>query len=176
MPTAFVLAPGPSMSQALADRVRGLGFVVAVGNAYELAPWADALVANDLTWWKEHPEATKFTGRKFCTKTLSGTERHRGKGVSSDANSGMLGIDVAVEVFKASPVYLLGFDFHGTHFFGPYKNGCSNTSPTSREKHKRQMKSWRMLHPRANVVNCTPGSALKVFPVGELDLELQRAA
>ena len=169
MSVAFVLAPGPSMSQALADRVRGLGVVVAVGNAYELAPWADALVANDLTWWNEHPEARKFAGKKFCTKTLSGTVRHRGRTVGADSNSGTLGMDVAVEVFKATEVVLLGFDFHGTHFFGRYTNRCSNTTPASRKKHIRQMKAWQLVHRKIRVVNCTPGSALTVFPFGELD-------
>lgn len=170
----FVIAPGPSMSQALADRLMGQN-VVAVGNCFQLAPWASALVANDRIWWEEHPAAMKFAGRKFCTKTISGVERHRGKGVLADSNSGMLGIDVAHEVFKATEILLLGFDFHGTHFFGPYTNGCSNTSPKSREKHQRQMKRWRMLHPRARVVNLTPGSSLRVFPMGDVEAYLAAA-
>jgi hypothetical protein len=156
------------MSREVADRVRGENVVV-VGNAFELAPWAAGLVANDKVWWTEHPAARKFAGRKFTTKTLSGIERHRGKGVGGDSNSGMLGIDVAVEVFKASQVLLLGFDFQGTHFFGRYTNGCSNTTVASRVKHHRQMKVWRMLHPKVDVVNLTPGSALRVFPMAELD-------
>jgi len=164
----FVLAPGPSMSQALADRVRGENVIV-VNNAFELAPWAQALVANDRRWWEKHPEARKFAGRKFSTKTISGIERHRGKGVGPDSNSGMLGIDVAVEVFKATRVLLLGFDFHGSHFFGPYTNGCGNTTPQSRTNHRGQMRRWRALHPQIEVINCTPGSALDVFPMGRLD-------
>lgn len=167
----FVLAPGPSMSQELADRVRGEN-VVAVNNAYQLAPWAAALVANDRKWWDEHPESKQFAGRKFCTKTISGISRHHGKGVRGDANSGMLGIDVALEVFKATEILLLGFDFQGTHFFGRYTNGCSNTTTSSRNKHQRQMKAWRMLHPKVKVVNLTPGSALKAFPMGDLDAYL----
>lgn len=167
----FVLAPGPSMNQNLADRVRGENAVV-VGNAFELAPWAAGLVANDLAWWRCHPEAMKFSGRKFTTKTLSGVERHRGTTVRGDSNSGTLGIDVALEVFKAKEIVLLGFDFHGTHFFGRYTNGCSNTTPASRQRHVRQMRAWRMVHRKVPVFNCTPGSALTVFPVGELDAYL----
>lgn len=164
----FVIAPGPSMGQALADRLRGSN-VVAVGNCYQLAPWAAALVANDRVWWDEHPQAKQFAGRKFTTKTMSGIERHRGRGVGGDANSGMLGIDVALEVFKATEILLLGFDFHGTHFFGRYTNRCSNTTATSRGIHQRQMATWRRLHPKACVVNLTSGSALKAFPMGDLD-------
>lgn len=160
------------MSLELANRVRGHGVVVAVNNAFQLAPWADALVANDRKWWEEHAAAKKFAGRKFCTKTISGIERHRGKGVSGDSNSGMLGIDVAVEVFKSTDVLLLGFDFRGTHFFGRYTNGCSNTTADSRVRHQRQMKVWRLLHPKVRVVNCTIGSALKAFPLGDIEKEL----
>lgn len=170
MRTWFVLAPGPSLSCELVERVRGHN-AIAVNNAFQLAPWANALVANDRKWWESHPEAMKFAGRKFCTKTISGIERHRGKGVSGNSNSGMLGIDVAVEVFKATRVLLLGFDFHGTHFFGLYTNGCGNTTLASRERHQRQMKVWQMLHPNVQVVNCTPGSDLKAFPMGNLEEE-----
>ncbi len=164
----FVLAPGPSMGQALADRLRGQN-VVAVNNVFQLAPWAHALVANDKKWWEAHPEAKKFAGRKFTTKTMSGIERHRGKGVGSDSNSGMLGIDVALEVFKATEILLLGFDFHGTHFFGRYTNNLGNTSPASRSTHHRQMKNWRLLHPKARVVNLTEGSELTAFPMDSLE-------
>lgn len=167
----FVLAPGPSLSREVVDRLRNEN-VVAVGNAYELAPWAAALVANDLRWWEEHPQARKFAGRKFTTKTLSGIERHRSNGVGSGSNSGTLGIGVAVHVFNATQVLLLGFDFHGTHFFGRYTNKCSNTTPASRVIHQRQMKTWRMLHPNVDVVNLTEGSELKAFPIRELDAYL----
>ena len=39
-----LLAPGPSMSQCLADSLRG-GVVGAVSNCFQLAPWADFMVA-----------------------------------------------------------------------------------------------------------------------------------
>lgn len=143
--------------------------MVAVGNAYEMAPWAAAVVANDKVWWEEHPQARKFAGRKFTTKTMSGIERHRASGVGGDSNSGTLGIDVAVRVFKATQVLLIGFDFHGTHFFGQYQNRCSNTTAASRVKHQRQMNVWRKINPRVEVVNLTAGSELKAFPMGNIE-------
>lgn len=167
----FILAPGPSMSRELAERVRGLNVGV-VGNCYELAPWAQFLAANDRKWWDTHPEAKQFAGRRFSTKTISRIERHVGRTVKGDSNSGTLAMDVATVVFKATELVLLGFDFSGTHFFGRYTNGCSNTTPNSRLRHVRQMEDWRRAHPAVRVVNCTPGSALKVFPMGDLDEEL----
>ena len=100
---------------------------------------------------------------------MSGIERHRSKGVGPDSNSGTLGIGVAVHVFDATQVLLIGFDFHGTHFFGRYTNKCSNTTPASRILHQRQMKTWRMLHPNVDVVNLTEGTELTAFPLGKME-------
>lgn len=159
-----ILAPGPSASQELADRLHGERLIV-VGNAYQLAPWAEALVANDVKWWREHPDAIKFEGRKFSANRVKGTELV--KAGRCNLNSGTLALIVAVTELGATQLRMHGFDFHGTHFFGPYKNGCSNTTQASRNKHKSQMKAWRLANPKVEVINCTPGSELTCFPFGE---------
>ena len=46
-----LLAPGPSMSQALADSVRGCR-VGAVTSALPLATWAEFVAASDVSWWR----------------------------------------------------------------------------------------------------------------------------
>src|SRR5690606_15732040 len=135
-------------------------------NAYELAPWAEALVANDVNWWRKHPEALKFEGWKFSANRVKGVEL--AKGGRCNLNSGTLALIVAVTEYKATQIRMHGFDFHGTHFFGPYKNGCGNTSKARRNKHKNQMRSWRVANSKIEVVNCTPGSELTCFPMGEL--------
>ena len=45
MTTWALLAPGPSASAELAERLRGFPLGV-VGNAFELAPWADFIFVN----------------------------------------------------------------------------------------------------------------------------------
>ena len=80
MTVFVVLATGESMSQELADYVRarrdaGACKAIAVCNAYELAPWADALVCNDRKWWEYHKAARKFAGRKFSYQHVSGVQR-----------------------------------------------------------------------------------------------------
>jgi hypothetical protein len=155
------------MSRDLADRVRG-NKVCAVGNAYELAPWADVLVANDIKWWEKHPDAHKFSGRKFSANKIKGVEQVTPVTFGSLSNSGVLGLDV-VRNLGATRVVMLGFDMHGTHFFGPYKNGCSNTSKQKRETHKNQFKQWKKRNPKVEVLNATEGSALKCFPIVRLD-------
>jgi hypothetical protein len=163
----FLLGPGPSMSRDLAERVRG-NRVCAVCNAYELAPWADVLVANDIRWWQKHPKAYEFAGRKFSANQINGVEKAKPNTFGSLSNSGVLGLDV-VRNLGATKVVMLGFDMHGTHFFGPYRNGCSNTSDKRRQVHKQQFAQWGKRNPGVEVLNATEGTHLKCFPIVRLD-------
>src|SRR4026208_455478 len=72
MATFAILATGPSMIQEVADYVRGKCKVIAVSDAYKLAPWADALVSNDRNWWDNHKDARQFAGKKFASVDLPG--------------------------------------------------------------------------------------------------------
>lgn len=64
---------------------------------------------------------------------------------------------------------MLGFDHHGTHYFGPYANGLSNTPEHRRIQHMKQFEDWAARNKKIKVVNCTEGSALKAFPAANLD-------
>lgn len=163
---AILLAPGPSMSQALADSLRG-GFVGVVSNCFELAPWADFLVAQDRRWWRAHPAAMEFQGRKFTGNRMPGVERVDRS--ATNWNSGVLALQAAVQL-GAKRICLYGFDMHGTHFFGPYTNGLSNTKESRRAVHLRQYADWMRRNRGIEVVNCTPGSALKCFQFEELSV------
>lgn len=181
MTTFVLLAPGPSMSQALADRVRAIRDaahaddtappvrVGVVTSAWPLAPWADFLAANDVRWWRKTPEAHAFAGRKYSTNRIGGDIiRLTSPVVTSATNSGVLALEVARQR-GASRIVLLGFDMHGTHYFGPYTNGLVNTPDARRAVHVKQYELWRRTFPAVDVVNATPGSALAVFPRVPLD-------
>lgn len=169
----ILLAPGPSMSQALADSVRDQR-VVAINNVYELAPWADALAANDLSWWRKHPEAKQFAGGKYSANRIGGgVDQVRSPLVTSCSNSGVLALEVAKRQ-GATRILLLGFDFHGTHYFGKYTNGCTNTQPRRRLVHQQQFSRWARANKGIEILNCTEGSALQGFPMVRLDDELGR--
>ena len=60
-----VLASGPTMSQAVADRVRHMP-CIAINATYQLAPWANVLFAYDLHWWQANPQAQQFAGLRVC--------------------------------------------------------------------------------------------------------------
>ena len=49
--TWVILGGGPSLTPADVDFCRGRARVIAVNNAYALAPWADYLYARDFDWW-----------------------------------------------------------------------------------------------------------------------------
>lgn len=165
-----VLATGQSVTADQVEYVRemhaaGKCGAIAISDMYLRAPWADALVSNDPNWWGNHPEASKFAGRKFCGGHFPGTERLEQTGeFNSGVNSGLQGMRVARDVFGASRILLIGFDMHGTHYFGPHPEPMKNTTPERFVKFLKQFDGWR----HGEVINCTPGSALTRFPVSEL--------
>ncbi len=154
------------MNLALAESVRGKCGVIAVSNAYTLAPWADALVAHDMKWWRAYPAALGFAGRKFCHGTVSAdVTRFRPPGLNPCLNSGVYAMHVAETVFAATRLLLLGFDMHGDHFFGRHPEPLTNTTDRKRLTHLRQFREWS----GCEVVNCTPGSAITNFPFAGIE-------
>lgn len=158
------------MSQALADSLRDRRRIV-VNDAFRLAPDAEALAANDQSWWRKHDDARRFAGRKFSTNPLarSGVERVESNGlVNSGSNSALLALHVAIVVFGAKRVELYGVDLRGTHYFGPHV-GLANTRPERFEVFKKQFERYaRSLPAGVEVVNCNPRSELLAFPFAEL--------
>lgn len=163
-----VLATGPSMSQAVADSVRGRCKVIAVSDSWQLAPWADALVSSDAGWWRHsQPE---FAGPKYTLGSFPDVEKV--EGVAMGTNSGLLGIHVAVKL-GATKVLLLGVDMHGTHFFGPHLT-LRNTRPARMEVFHRQFADYK---PRGvEILNCNPASRLTCYPMARLEDHLESLA
>jgi hypothetical protein len=166
--TCFLLAPGPSASQALADQLRGRRVGVCT-SAFPLAPWAEFLVATDLKFWSKYPEARTFAGRRFTPNRVSFAEKVSSPVATAQCNSGVVGLEVWRRL-GATRVVMLGFDFRTSHYFGDYTNGLANTAPTRRKVHEQQFKVWKRAHgSKVEVLNATPDSALTVFPRIELE-------
>jgi len=155
--TFAILATGPSMSQALADSLKGRRRI-AVNDAFRLAPDADALAA-----------ARKFAGRKFSTNPLtrSGVERIAAVNgtISTTSNSALLAVHVAITVFGATRVELYGVDLRGTHYFGPHV-GLANTKPERFEIFRTQFARYGTPE-GVEIVNCTKGSGLLCYPFAD---------
>lgn len=157
-------APGPSMSLAVVDSLRG-NRVGAVGCVYQLAPWAEFLASTDRDWWEKYPDARQFAGLKFCGQSTHGGVM-RQMDSASDTNSGVLAMNAAVQL-GARVIRLYGFDMHGSHFFGPYTNGLQNTTERRRRIHLAQFAAWAGANPTVRVYNHTPGSEIHCFPFAE---------
>lgn len=160
MKTCVLLAPGPSLTREICDTVRAQ-LVGVIGNAFELCPDADFLVATDAAWWRKHPAAMRYAGARFSASSLAGVQRvTNGR---TDWSSGVLALQTAVNL-GATHIELYGFDMHGTHFFGPYENGLTNTTAARRSVHQRQFSTWKLMHPDITVRNRTEGSQLQAYP------------
>ena len=74
--TVVVIATGPSLTAEDVDYCRGKARVIAINDAYTLAPWADALYATDAKWWHWHRGVASFTGAKWSMEHSAwGTHR-----------------------------------------------------------------------------------------------------
>jgi len=187
--TCAVLASGSSMTQEVADTVRAAGIrSIAVNTTFKRAPRADMVYAADEAWWKYHKaELMLYAGLKvMCTPTampnmcapFPGIHVLRNTGrdgfdpnpahIRTGNNSGYQAIHVAVHA-GCSRVLLCGFDMHGGNWHGRH--------PEPLREHGNDYSAWfpmfETLHKElqergVEVLNCTPRSALKCFPMADL--------
>lgn len=176
--TVVLLATGPSLTQADVDYCRDKAHVIAINDAYKLAPWAEILYGCDRRWWLAHPDTTAFAGEKYGLQPVKGRGdirilRNTGPtgleldptGLKTGRNSGYQAIGLAVHL-GAKQIVLLGYDMRRgkdgkTHFFGEHKwPGAPpfQTFLTSFSTLEHPLKDRGI-----DVVNCTPGSALNAF-------------
>lgn len=157
-----VIATGPSLTDEQIGMVAHLP-CVAVSNAYQRIPKAVALVSADKRWW--HHYKPEFTGPKYSVSKVS--EDIERVDLVSGSNSGLLGMEVAVKL-GATSIILLGFDMHGSHYFGAHPAPLKNTDPHGFQRFKDQFAQFR----KVPVINATPGSSLECFPKMELSCAL----
>lgn len=177
--TAVCVAGGPSLTREDVEYCRGRAFVVAINDAYKLAPWAEVLYACDATWWKWNHGVPGFAGLKFALQPharrfasdvtvlentgIDGFEPEP-TGLRTGKNSGYQAINLSVHL-GARRILLLGYDMQRTggrgHWFGEHPQiGCSPT--VFRAHFQTLLKPLRALG--VTVVNCSRETALTCFP------------
>lgn len=182
-----VAATGPSLTLEVAEACRGRR-VVAVNDAYTLLPQADVLYACDGPWWRHHKGCPDFRGEKWSSHQPRQNDKRAfaekwglnlvngkdGDGFSLDdsvihygRNSGFQAANLAL-LFGGNPVVLVGFDMRVAngmrHFFGSHPKELRNTSNYANWI-KEFEKAAKRLPPHIKVINATPGSAIKCFPM-----------
>lgn len=186
--TIACVATGPSLCAEDVSALRGsVDAVIVVNDAYRLAPWADALVAADASWWLNHQGVPDFPGEKWSVNHTSwarlkdrwpDVQRLRptgDKGIETDPsairtgrNSGYLALNVAVH-YGASRILLVGYDMghrHGqpSHFFGEHPGAMKQRSPYPMFIDCYQSAVAPLKALGVSVVNCSRSTALTCFP------------
>ena len=196
-----ILASGPSMSAEIAEAVRASRICAyATNNTHRLAPWASVLYAADVAWW-EHPsnaDAWSFAGEKFHAQAPSGEDlTSRGVrmlrvtglqgydptpgAVRTGGNSGYQAVHLALQR-GATRIMLFGFDFKNRrgahHWHGSHPAPLRNSEDAHLAHWARRFDS--LVEPAnllgANIINCTPDSAISAFPFRSPELAIAESA
>lgn len=190
--TVVCVASGPSLTRDDVERVRvahseGRCRVITINGRItergcELnAPFADVLYGADATWWRAAKNAPGFRGLKVsCTpnefRDVLVLEHRHEPGLSHDpgvlhtgGNSGYQAINLAI-LLGASRVLLLGYDMRHRdgkkHWHGDHPAGMTNPREGN---FKGWLANFATIETDADVINCTPGSALTCFPMANLE-------
>lgn len=193
--TVFCLASGPSLTQAICDRVRGRRTIV-INSSCTLAPWADVLFFTDSGWFQLHrsiveewPGLVISMSRTAKRELPNKVRRIRGwsdptlpKGVfpvpgaphvRQGRSSGHTAISLAIAL-GAIRVVMLGYDMRligdREHHHSEYIRQPRNLA-IYKDDFVPAFKGWHQnaLDVGVEIVNCTPGSAVTEFPFADLD-------
>ena len=185
--TAICCATGPSLTPEDVAYCRRRGRVVAINDAYRLAPWADVLYACDPSWWLEHePHLADVTGAWWTMQHQHWTParvarwprmRYAAQGpvhglasvpgqIAYGRNSGYQALGLAV-LFGAARIILLGYDMGidrggRTHFFGHHRR--RNVSPYHLFLAAFATVAEPLRARGVEVINCSTTSHLTMFP------------
>ena len=206
--TAVLIGGGPSLTREQVAQVelvreqRRALRVIAVNDAYRLAPFADICYFADSEWWgwhKDRPDFQAFAGQK-CSISDSGRNikdpavhilrnangRGHSFGLSLDpkqivtgSNSGYQALNIAV-LAGAKTIILIGFEAREptatskTHWFGYHPK----IEPVEAYAEYRKAFSAGEAAIKAagvRVINCSPGSAINSFEKLPLEAALQQS-
>jgi hypothetical protein len=196
--TVCIFGAGPSLTSAQVERVRGQCRTIAVNCSFRLAPWADVLYSTDAKWWEEYENPrdgglpwTAFPGLKITQDyqvnrseviripglDLPGLSRDQWH-IHTGANSTYAAMNLAVH-FGVKRVIFLGCDMRvidgKTHFHPDHPQGMANPCHGNFQTWIQNFRSTLPDLKKAGVevINATPGTALRCFPCMSLEEALQ---
>lgn len=192
--TIVVLATGPSLTAEDVDWCRGWP-CIAVNDAWKLAPWADALYACDFRWWEHHVDAVAASGFAGQLWTYRWPQRLRptirmvagehGGGLSTKpgfvrfgANGGHQAMHLAFN-WGARRIVCLGLDggpaAGRSHFFGDHPKTLYRAPPIAEWHAAFDVLAKDLRAKEVEVINCSPLTNLKCWPVRSVREVLVRA-
>lgn len=187
--TVAILGGGPSLNVADIERVRAAGCrIIAINNAYELAPLADILYFADGHWWEWHRDKKayrRFAGRKVTIGNAHVVQREPGilalrnygkegrlcehrDGTYTGSSGGFQAATLAVHLGAAREL-LLGFDMRVVNRRTQWHDAHQRSTPHDVYR-EHMIPAFVSAAPQfatrgVEVINCTPGSALTCFPI-----------
>jgi hypothetical protein len=192
--TAVILASGPSLTTeqcAIVGHGHADRKTLAV-NSTMLDTFCDVGYAGDFMWWKTHvsklpkssPEFSLWTCERSAAERwglswVKGVNRlglGRGPHINTNGNSGAQAVNLAY-LFGARRILLLGFDMK----LGPNGEKHHHPDHPSRCVQSQTFEEWirkfgilaeELKAAGCEVINCTPDSALKCFPMSTIEKEL----
>lgn len=192
--TVVIVGTGPSVQEVDLSPARGAAKVIAIKGEYKFCQ-ADALYGIDVGWWIACRGAPDFKGLKFSpaptvcklfrdvrqvrlrpvAKMLVGETGLLGCGLrTGGGHSGFQAMNLAIQ-FGSKRLLLVGFDMKGGRR-QKAEAGVAKVDP-------RRTEEWRVALDAAagqiaelgvEVVNCSPGSALKAFQTSTLKNALRK--
>jgi hypothetical protein len=173
---------------------RGRARVFVIKSEYKFLPWADALYGIDNGWWIANRGAADFAGLKFSpspkacklfnlcqvklkprAEVLTKEKGVIGAGLrTGGGHSGFQAINLAVQ-FGAKRILLLGFDMVGGRRLA-HEQGVAKQMSSRVNEWRKAMDGIapQFVQLGVEVINCTPGSALKAYQTASLEYALCR--
>lgn len=183
--TVVCIGAGPSLKAEQCDAVaawreRTGGKAVVVNTSFRLAPWADVVYACDARWWAKYREevAAACSGELWTQDAVaagdgvklikSDTSKGLSKrvGVIAQGNNGGYQAVGLAYAAGAARVVLLGYDMHdrgGSHWHGDHPPGLNVASNFKRWIENFGELATDLTAAGVEVVNATPGTALRCF-------------
>lgn len=168
------IASGPSLTALDCEKVRDSGlFTIVVNNTWKLAQWADVLYAGDRSWWNYYGREAKAAMRECWTASHDSAERFgiRRFDAKDFENSGYQAIELAVHVFGAGRVILLGYDMQHTqgraHWHADHPGDMGNADAVADWPDRFQDLAEK-LH-AVDIINASRETALTCFRRMELE-------
>lgn len=185
---AYILGGGRSLPVDMVPRLQGRGFVIAVNNAYQIAPFAQMIYWADRPWFEEHHMRLVDHPAEFKVTRCEPHIRHNVKNVRlvewdkdawlSTRTSYVAGMDSGTNALNiayllgARQIVLLGFDMSPV---GHWHEGHSKKSAPPPDDIYRtryvpvlNVMANKLKQDGVEVVNASPGSYLQCFPIAHL--------
>lgn len=188
--TAVIAASGPSLTDSQLDAARAAGArTITTNTTWGRAPWADVFYACDMLWWKTNAAKIPKDLRSRCwTQDRASAERWQINWVRQSARPGLGAKEIHVNgnsafgainlayLFSARRILLLGFDMREVdgkkHWHSDHPKPLVQNMPFKEWLFKSVALARDLKAAGCEVINCTPGSALTVWPMSTIEKEL----